>query len=119
MWEETWGIVGNNEFATTIGIPDDPSVSGFVVAGKPVGSFQYGPGLHLNAYGRAKLAACAPEMARMLLAIEWSGWNHEGYDPGGDCCPVCSGSDNPDLHENHRHTQTCALDALMRKAGIR
>ena len=70
---------------------------------------------HNNA--RAKLAACAPEMARMLLAVEWKG------DAGdwGPACPFCHalepGLGNPGSVPGHR--AGCELNALLKKAGVR
>lgn len=49
---------------------------------------------------RAKLAAAAPEMARMLLELEW----HHAE------CLVCG--------ETHKHAPDCRLSALLRKGGI-
>lgn len=62
---------------------------------------------------RGKLAACAPEMARLLLESEWSGWNEEGYDPCGDVCQFCQ------ANMRDGHAPDCALDTVLRKAGIR
>ena len=59
---------------------------------------------------RAKLAACAPEMARMLLAVEWQGYMPHMKSTGS--CPSCEG-DEP------RHAPDCAFDALLRKTGVR
>jgi len=74
---------------------------------------------------RARLAAAAPEMVRVLLAIEWSGSDEEGskcascgereyappalYDEAGKYLSYTPGSHSPD----------CALDAALRKAGVR
>lgn len=56
----------------------------------------------LDTQEHARLAACAPEMARMLLALEWA--------DGGARCPVCGGL---------QHAADCAWLLLMRKAGLR
>lgn len=57
---------------------------------------------------RAKLAACAPEMARMLL---------EQYvftgDSADQTCPTCC----MDLFHSE-HADGCELQALLKKAGI-
>jgi hypothetical protein len=57
---------------------------------------------------RARLAACAPEMARLLLSIEWDGVLG---------CPVCSSY--PPLTGTAGHKQGCALAAVLRKAGVK
>ena len=56
---------------------------------------------------RARLAAAAPDMARVLLAIEWEG--HLGL------CPVCDGR-RPEC-EGEGHRAGCAWVAALRKAG--
>ena len=53
---------------------------------------------------RVKLAAAAPEMARLLLDLEWMG------EPGGYRCPSCA--------DYHRHRPNCRLVAVLRKAGV-
>lgn len=53
----------------------------------------------------AKLASAAPDMARVLLAVEWS------LAPGG--CPSCKNL------MPYEHKPDCALDAALRKAGVR
>lgn len=82
---------------------------------------------------RARLAACAPEMARMLVELERVGWSD---DIG---CPSC-GAESPDVLErlermypntrlahgmtrkeliqNGGHMPDCRLLALLRKAGV-
>jgi hypothetical protein len=57
---------------------------------------------------RMDLAAAAPDMARVLLAIEWSDTANE---PDG--CPSCG---EP---KHIGHDVDCALDAALRKAGVR
>lgn len=47
------------------------------------------------------LIACAPEMARMLLELEWTG------ETG---CLLCG---------QQEHVADCALDTVLRKAGVR
>lgn len=59
---------------------------------------------------RARLAAAAPELTRALLAVEWSG--RERYE-SWPACPVCEAG------EGGRHADDCALDAALRKAGVR
>jgi hypothetical protein len=55
---------------------------------------------------RAKLAAAAPDMARLLIEIEWQG------DEVRYRCPSCGGG-------TPGHESDCALDAVLRKAGVR
>lgn len=85
-----------------------------------------------NDYARAKLAACAPEVARMLLEYEWL--------PDGNfaSCGSCHGlrpedaaflrgrgwepgkggfTETTKFHDGHG--PDCAWLALMRKAGVR
>ena len=50
---------------------------------------------------RARFAACAPEAILLLITLEW--------DHG--TCNVC--------FNTHVHAPECALDALLRKAGVR
>lgn len=65
---------------------------------------------HDGARDRAQLASAAPDMGRVLLAIEWSGC--ETFTDN-ECCPTCAAT------EREGHTAGCALDAALRKAGIR
>lgn len=62
-------------------------------------------------YARAKLAAAAPEMARMLLRI---------VDNEAEC-PVCRQGvywdDRTDKREQP-HLEACELHAVLRKAGV-
>lgn len=55
---------------------------------------------------RARLAAAAPELVRVLLSIEWGGRYH------GDC-PSCA------YQEHNGHATWCWLNAALRKAGVR
>jgi hypothetical protein len=55
----------------------------------------------------ARLVSAAPDMARVLLAVEWI----RGRD-GEECCSSCD-EIRPD------HDEACALDAALRKAGVR
>lgn len=96
LWwdEETWtaddvDVLGTHEHATDF----------------PVAEFQ------ATAMGpdRAKLAAAAPEMARLLLALEWAG----NIGQGGYGCAECSGE-----ARHKKHYPDCALLAVLRKAGV-
>jgi hypothetical protein len=87
--------------------------------------------------GRNTLAMAAPELARALLAVEWSGVTLSGYDEWDDACPAC-GADAPftrvvparrvdayariEAHEvtvGGKHDDDCELDAALKKAGVR
>jgi hypothetical protein len=59
----------------------------------------------------ARLAAAAPEMARLLLEKQWGdrGW-----------CLWCDGIDPADTTcRGEGHAADCALVAVLRKAGVR
>lgn len=73
--------------------------------------------------GDQELIAAAPDMARVLLAIEWAG----RAGPAGDiraACPSC-GADRSEMYDGRGpvvvvdHDADCALDAALRKAGVR
>ncbi len=53
-----------------------------------------------HSHARAQLAAAAPEMARLLLELEW---DHAE-------CNICGGT--------HEHESDCRLVAVLRKAGV-
>lgn len=62
---------------------------------------------------RAKLASAAPEMARVLLDIEWSARD-------ATMCPSCNGDVAPAYAgATFGHSLACELDAAIRKAGLR
>lgn len=72
---------------------------------------------------RERMASAAPDMARVLLAVEWTNSDDE------DMCPSCGGL-NPAEEAKRRwprhpdagtvgHAPDCALDAALRKAGVR
>jgi hypothetical protein len=110
-WEETWEVTerngghrlhveGEEEFATVWGPKDDH---------------------------RARLAAAAPELARVLLAVEW----HRVLiqDEDAYVCPSC-GNERLDPGDEVKlavlvehgmlgHRPGCALDGALRKAGVR
>lgn len=103
--EETWRAVhGRDE-------PDDGYIHGgrWTVSATPGHSGWCSDGGY-DGYGmteeRAKLAACAPELARLILAVEWE-W---GY---GDRCPWCKNGKEPG------HDPACSMLAVLRKAGLR
>ncbi len=69
---------------------------------------------HPNVDARARLAACAPEMARLLLEAEWA-CVHE--------CPWCEAGnvyvDENDTIGHGSHAADCRWLLLMQKAGLR
>jgi hypothetical protein len=69
----------------------------------------------------ARLAACAPEMARMLLAIEWNGHEEDSIERGRNesTCPMCGALEMGEQGSFRAHRPDCAIDALLRKAGVR
>lgn len=63
---------------------------------------------------RLALASAAPDMARVLLAIEWSGGDPGSYNPyDPEQCPSCGAA------REKGHGADCFLDAALRKAGVR
>lgn len=62
---------------------------------------------------RDQLASAAPDMARVLLALEWT----QDYRDDVRSCPVCGGWETGGL--NAGHEKNCTLDAALRKAGVR
>lgn len=75
---------------------------------------------------QAELAACAPEMARLLLELEFVDTSDGEY---AERCPSCQGRERlpPDGRAGlpfrplpaGKHAADCKLDALLRKAGLR
>ncbi len=103
--------------------PADQSLAIWLDNDRPSGPILRGAGFDVPATrpmidARMKLAACAPEMARMLLDLEAHTTHEE---------TVCASCGGPQRFEaaaamgrpNFDHTSTCALDALLRKAGVR
>lgn len=116
--EETWVLEEHGNMIMT------PYASGGMY---PIGSFptsQSRSDLRLLERSRAALASAAPEMARLLLAAEWSGTR--GWGP--PCCPWCEGFAPDEQGEygkytkvanNTGHRSDCELLAVLRKAGLR
>lgn len=92
-WEETWMVGPNGD---DVGMP--------LEHGRVTVAF--GP----MAEDDARLAAAAPDLARALLAVEWSGVSGYHRVPG---CPSCGSPQSSMKHDKH-----CELDAALRKAGI-
>jgi len=87
-WEETWRAGG--------------MAPRFVFKGDALAADYVG---EMDDADRARLAACAPEMARVLHEVEWHG------EDGG--CPSCAAM------RVQGHFDGCRLEALLRKAGVR
>lgn len=80
---------------------------------------------------RARLAAAAPDMARALLAVEWVKEIRQGSEV--HACPSCGGLTEEAKSTGYYqrvsdfigkplpigHVEGCALDAALRKAGVR
>ncbi len=68
---------------------------------------------------RARIAACAPELARLLLAGEWADNSDGEYFPR---CPWCRNRESEefgDASEPGKHGSKCPLVACLQKAGLR
>lgn len=100
-WEETWRW--NSDFPGDVFGRD----GGDVVAEFQQNSYEDHPDEYI---GRAKLAASAPEMARLLLKLS--------RDPE---CPSCGDHPFYDDSSNeltYRHETDCELVSVLRKAGV-
>lgn len=75
-----------------------------------------GDGCSTRADG-ADLVAAAPEMARLLLDLEWQG----GDVAGNAICPSCCADKYPpgDWNAKPVHRPDCKLDALIERLGLR
>lgn len=97
-WEETW--VPTDENVTMLGHAGDQ----FVVFVSPDED-------DANSSARAKLAASAPRMARLLLKLEWGemdgNWSDATY------CRACLS------RQDEGHEPACEWLATMREAGVR
>lgn len=104
-WEEKWTAELNRDRTHYDLVVDQDGLGVCVVQG--CGSSDDGT-------ARVLLAAAAPDMARVLLAIEWAGAVGERFDGFDPACPSC-------LTEKFtgKHAPDCALDAALRKAGVR
>lgn len=124
VWEETWdecdGVVSieqkhERDFALAgIELPDrfdweqGSNVGAF---GDMGGASPFNPSA--DDVARARLAAAAPEMARVLLSLEWRAADERALM----CCESCGGVREVDGGKGH--VADCALVAVLRKAGVR
>ncbi len=76
---------------------------------------EYGPGSIHEASNevRARIAACAPEALRLLLANEWCSFTEVDGHPVSSCHECTANMLEPD------HDPDCTWLALMKKAGLR
>ena len=100
-WEETWTTDWASDYTVTILRGDSYRVAQFN-AGGPEG------------VARARLAAAAPDMARLLLKLEWSDVDYDA----ATYCPSCWAS-YPWKPSDLGHRDDCEWLAVMRKAGVR
>jgi len=118
-WEETWttGHRGEQDVVTT-------------ADGEWVARFSPAPGVDPDyEAARARLAAAAPDMARELLDVEWCGMANIDIEYDLPACPSCNGIDPSGSDSQIKkaeselftvgHKTDCALDAALRKAGVR
>jgi hypothetical protein len=64
---------------------------------------------------RRRLASAAPDMARVLLDVEWMFSERDEYRR----CPSCTGLETTKDEPRTGHYESCKLDAALRKAGVR
>jgi hypothetical protein len=103
-WEQTW--TADEEMVTpTVHLP------GACHAEVRLYSPEFEASTDPIRYDLARALAASPDMARVLLAVEWSG--REGRD-NDVACPVCG-----EWEAFGKHRPDCALDAALRKAGVR
>ena len=67
---------------------------------------------------RAKLAAAAPAMVRLLLELEWAG-AYTTDTGGGDGEPMQPTCLTCEKERSHGHAPDCTWLAVMRAAGVR
>lgn len=105
-WEENWRLEHHDESGQYWYLS---------TPGSPIRVYGYEDEPEVKA--RARLASAAPEMARVLLAVEWM------PHPETELrfCPSCDGEYPEDFPNclDAGHRPGCALDAALRKAGAR
>jgi hypothetical protein len=110
-WEETWERTERND------VEDEyqPVFCNPVLNDEPTEVF-------LGTGPRLQLAAAAPEMARLLLELEWAG-EIVNYATGSSrmslrTCAACGGVRPHPQAGSSGHHPDCRLGAVLRKAGV-
>lgn len=109
IWDEEWWV--RNSPACTDDIYCEEAK--YIFTGlRAIGQ----PGFE-DARARARLAAAAPAMARLLLSLEWPEPSHDSQPT---VCHFCR-REHPDMDEPgpDAHTPDCQWLAVMRAAGVR
>jgi hypothetical protein len=116
-WEETWDYHGR------VQVPGDGRAHGARLYSDNHEE-EWATAWGEDSVARARLAAAAPEMARLLLSLQWVDTSDGEYR---ERCPVCQNRTRlpPDgrmgiplqIHDD-RHSDSCALVAVLRKAGV-
>lgn len=113
-WEETWSVRDDTAGEHDVHVEWGPDSHGRILAEERP---DYGDSL-----GRARLAAAAPEMARLLLEKEWSGGDVNYATGSGRMwlpkCLVCGGVKAHPQAGSSGHRKDCRLVAVLRKAGV-
>lgn len=109
-WEEEWDDRTHDSIKYRLCITGgDAAAQGRVTfAESPLGREDEGDS------ARFRLAAWAPEMARMLLKREWSGAGTTCYE-----CFAFAPRNEEEARRDHGHAHDCAWLYLMRQAGLR
>lgn len=140
VWEEEWeesdGVIEITNFAEVWQKTKKAPSNRFAwEQGNNVGAFgNMGGASPFNPLpedqARAQLASAAPDMARVLLEVEWCGSVNIDIEWDSPACSSCGGVD-PDQWTDDTvrrieregftvgHAPDCALEACLRKAGVR
>lgn len=108
-WEEEWAAARGGNYVGPHHFGDsgwwevrDSDETTLLTTGAPLDDAGSGE-------ARARLASAAPDMARLLLELEWC-------DDDGHYCPSCGYSR---FRTPQTHAPDCRLVAVLRKAGVR
>lgn len=99
--EEDWNVVTDADGHVDVALYVDGEYNSTIFQNNDVGD---------RARSRASLAAAAPEMARMLLSLEFPCHNEHGED-------TCAHCDATQV-EASPHSKDCPWLSLMQKAGV-
>ena len=110
VWDETWKAVHDGRIDAWDIVEDDQDETMLAHRGNFLTC--HDPGVD---EARAKLAAVAPEMARLLLELENVVYPAETGNIDG--CPICRGW--VDRSDEVRHEDDCRWVAVLRKAGVK